>query len=394
MQLILLTQPSGTDPDPNDAGFRVIEVPDDGDLDIFLQVASAETQIPIESLRVDFEGQQVGGVPLTTKLMSFGICDGASLDISARVQQQQLLHIPSQSQQSSLSSSAVGQGQPAINPNDVSIYTLPDHILHSPDQLMALCQQSARLLEQLKSHDPELALHLEARDLTKLRGVMMMRAMKGLSVRYTHQQDMKALEKDPDNPELQKKLEEKNRLENIQENYIQAYQDFPEAFGHIHMLYVRVEINGHKIKAFVDSGAQSTIMSKSLAERLGLTRLIDVRYKGQAKGVGTANILGRIHMAQMKFGSTFFPVSLTVLENDGVDFLFGLDTLKRNRCCIDLVKNVLRIEGANGAEEAPFLGESELPGSEIFQEQEMVVDDSSSSSSSADSGLNTKASGL
>jgi DNA damage-inducible protein 1 len=39
-------------------------------------------------------------------------------------------------------------------------------------------------------------------------------------------------------------------------------------------------------------------------------------------------------------------VSITVLESDSIDFLFGLDMLKRYRCSIDLDKNVLRIEGA------------------------------------------------
>mgnify|MGYP000341996112 CR=1 FL=1 len=82
------------------------------------------------------------------------------------------------------------------------------------------------------------------------------------------------------------------------------------------MLYINASINKVKIQAFVDSGAQSTIMSQSLAERCGyfffnihrLTRLIDKRYAGKAMGVGSCKILGRIHAAEMEIEGKRFQV--------------------------------------------------------------------------------------
>lgn len=148
------------------------------------------------------------------------------------------------------------------------------------------------------------------------------------------------------------------------------------------------------MKAFVDSGAQMTIMSKACAERCGIMRLVDTRFQGIAKGVGTQKILGRIHLglldaamssvlfptlvfilAQLEVERQFFATSLSVLEEQSIDMLIGLDMLRRHRvnllfpfvlpiitrsfqCVIDLDKNVLRIEDSV---ETSFLPESELP---------------------------------
>lgn len=137
------------------------------------------------------------------------------------------------------------------------------------------------------------------------------------------------------------------------------------------MLYIGCKLNGHEIQAFVDSGAQSTIISKSLAERVGLTRLIDKRFAGMAMGIGTSKILGRIHAAEMEILGKKYTFSLTVLEDNKVEFLLGLDNLKRHQCCIDLVQNLLHMR--NGEVSVPFLSEGEIKKNQFEEEKEELL---------------------
>lgn len=97
---------------------------------------------------------------------------------------------------------------------------------------------------------------------------------------------------------------------------------------------------------------------KKCAEECGITRLMDTRFAGIAKGVGEGRIIGRIHSVMIRLGQNkFLPCSLTILDGDGPDILLGLDMLKRHQMIINLNTNKLEIDD----ESIEFLPEHDLP---------------------------------
>jgi DNA damage-inducible protein 1 len=78
-----------------------------------------------------------------------------------------------------------------------------------------------------------------------------------------------------------------------------------------------------------------------------------------AVGVGSQKIVGRVHMYTVVIGSDHLPTSFSILENQPMDMLLGLDMLRRHQCILDLRQNRLVI-GTTG-NSTPFLSESELP---------------------------------
>lgn len=228
--------------------------------------------------------------------------------------------------------------------------------LDDPALLQQMLLTSPHELSLLKERNPPLAEALLSGDLERFTKVLLEQQQDRAR---REQERIRLLTADPFDLEAQAKIEEDIRQHNVEENMTIAMEEAPESFGQVVMLYINCKVNGHPVKAFVDSGAQMTIMSQACAERCNIMRLVDRRWAGIAKGVGTQKIIGRVHLAQVQIEGDFLPCSFSILEDQPMDMLLGLDMLKRHQCSIDLKKNVLQI-GTTGTE-TRFLAEAELP---------------------------------
>ncbi|VDN51796.1 unnamed protein product [Dracunculus medinensis] len=148
---------------------------------------------------------------------------------------------------------------------------------------------------------------------------------------------------DPTDTEGQRLIEEQIRLKNIimARNY--AIEHMPEAYIPVNMLYISIKINGVLTQAFIDTGAQLSILSDSEALRCGLLDVMDKAYNVTVHGVaGKMECIGKIHACVVQIGDNCYHCNFEVLSGQATPVLIGLDFLRRHLCVIDLKNDCLR----------------------------------------------------
>ncbi|XP_072036655.1 protein DDI1 homolog 2-like isoform X2 [Amphiura filiformis] len=343
-----------------------LEVSQDLELENFLALCEFETggQFKASQCTVMFNGNPMRERQKT--LGAYGVNDGDMVFLIAKQQQQPRnpsqipegipqidfgsIHVPG--------TSGMQQQQGATIRPPIPVAAQQQRQQEEPDPatLREMLLASPNEIALLKERNPPLAEALLSGSLEKFTQVLEAQRRERAEREL---QRIRMLNADPFDAQAQEQIAEAIRLKNVESNMETAMEHAPESFGQVIMLYIDCRVNGHPVKAFVDSGAQMTIMSQACAERCNIMRLVDKRWAGVAKGVGTQKIIGRVHLGQIQIGTDFLQSSFSILEDQPMDMLLGLDMLKRHQCSIDLKRNLLHI-GTTGTE-TPFLGEADLP---------------------------------
>ena len=87
-------------------------------------------------------------------------------------------------------------------------------------------------------------------------------------------------------------------------------------FGRVYVLFGRVNVLFGRVNVLF--GRVNVLFG-----RVNVARLIDKRFQGLAKGVGTQKILGRVHLLPLKIGM----LSLVITSHN-----CRIETLSRNMC--------------------------------------------------------------
>uniref|UniRef100_H2ZAJ1 UBA domain-containing protein n=1 Tax=Ciona savignyi TaxID=51511 RepID=H2ZAJ1_CIOSA len=327
-------------------------------MDITLQefkvVCSGETEIPSDKLKLLFNNKLLSDN--TQPLKHYGVGENDIL----LIQQDPIMPNPPPPRSNFSNVPAIdfsriqipsssGASAPRVVNNGVNRNDEPAKVrewfLNNPHDLALLKERNPTLADALLSGD----LNRFAAEFKKIRDAREQAEKESIQLRNANPMD----------PEVQRKIAAEIERKNIDENMNMAIEESPESFGQVVMLWINLRVNNHHVKAFVDSGAQTTIMSSDCAKRCNIMRLVDRRFEGIAKGVGTQKILGRIHLAQIQIEDVFLQCSFSVLEDQSMDVLLGLDMLRRHLCVIDLRENCLMI--GTSQTKTKFLSETDLP---------------------------------
>lgn len=127
---------------------------------------------------------------------------------------------------------------------------------------------------------------------------------------------------------------------------------------------VPLEINGVRILALMDTGAERSALGVEAADRCGLSELVDESFSRRVGGIGgSTNGCGRVHYCEISVGSVPFQAGFDVLRlppRVKFEALLGIDFLERGSASITMSTLALtNHEGAGTSVELVFPREND-----------------------------------
>ncbi|XP_067387038.1 nuclear receptor-interacting protein 2 [Emydura macquarii macquarii] len=123
-------------------------------------------------------------------------------------------------------------------------------------------------------------------------------------------------------------------------------------------LLIHCKCQGQVLRAAVNTGCQQNLISVSCLKRLGLEEVSDADSGDLSLPV--PGVLGQMECVEVQLGQETVACSALVVDDEMLEFCFGLETLLSLKCCIDLEEGVLRLKALS--QELPFLHASDEPG--------------------------------
>ena len=143
----------------------------------------------------------------------------------------------------------------------------------------------------------------------------------------------------------------------VTEDYIKAHDETPEFFIPTKMLYIPCTIRDQYITAFIDTGAQISVMNLETAVKCGLYERINTQNASKIIGVGDQShqAVGTLYHVEMILGQYIVPCNFTVLRK-GTNIIIGLNFMRAHKVLLDVGQNILKI----GSQEIPFLNPNDI----------------------------------
>jgi hypothetical protein len=116
-------------------------------------------------------------------------------------------------------------------------------------------------------------------------------------------------QRDTDSEFAKQLQEEEMRAHGISFGDLEKFQEIAQnqdIFSSKTMLYVPACFAGKEVELFVDTGAQSSVISECMVREMNLSNKVNRFYRGQATGVGTASITGVVYCLPFSLLHRFF----------------------------------------------------------------------------------------